>query len=156
MIALSMPATAQTGTGKAASTTKYMAVAWEGDGYLVTENGGKSWKLVSGNALASLPAPLLKLLAGGSVTMNDPGTLAMPNPAIGPVDLRFSVNEPGRIAITVHDVRGDEVLRESRETSRAGLHTHRLDLSTLPSGLYYYRLLSGSGPIGGGPITVAR
>jgi hypothetical protein len=133
-----------------------MAVAWEGDGYLVTENGGKSWKLVYGNAVSSLPEPILQLLKANSDNARESGVSAFPNPASGPVDIRFSVNEPGSVTVLLNDVQGAEVIRESKDAYHAGSQSHRLDVSSLPSGIYYYRLVSGSGSIGNGTITVTR
>ncbi len=157
--AWTLPVGAQTHADRAtvaAKNTKYMAVAWEGEGYLVTENGGKSWKLVYGNAIASLPDPILRLLKASKEASAASSATAIPNPASGPVDIRFNVDEPGQVTITMHDMRGEEVLRQSRDAYYVGAHSHRLDLSSLPSGTYYYRLTSGLGSIGSGTVTVTR
>lgn len=160
--AFTAPAVAQTINNPGTTTTvgaslnQYMAVAWEGDGYLVTENGGKSWRLVYGNALSTLPEPIVQVLKYGTSAVASMQAMAVPNPATGPVDLRFSVNRPGDVTISLHDSQGSEVLRHQKAASHAGLHTHNLDVSSLPSGVYYYRLISGADHIGSGTVTVVR
>lgn len=157
-----VPAAAQTRDNAGTTTTigtplnQYMAVAWEGEGYLITENGGKNWRLVYGNALSTLPEPIIQILKYGTSSVASMQATAMPNPTTGPVDLRFAVNRPGNVTIALHDAQGGEVLRHQKETAYAGLHTHNIDVSSLPSGVYYYRLISGADHIGSGTVTVVR
>jgi|GEM_PF-1580361 len=138
------------------SLPQYMAVPWEGEGYLITENGGRNWRLVYGDALSSLPEPIVRLLKSREREGIRITSVASPNPASGPVELRFSANEPGEVLISLHDVHGAEILRERHMALNAGISAHRFNVSSLPSGTYYYRLVSGSGHIGSGMVTVAR
>lgn len=159
--ALAIPAAAQTrdnagATRVGAPLNQYMAVAWEGEGYLITENGGKNWRLVYGNALSTLPEPIVQILKYGTTSVASSQAMAMPNPTTGPVDLRFAVKQPGDVTISLHDTQGSEVLRHNKEARYAGLHTHSIDVSSLPSGVYYYRLISGADHIGSGTVTVVR
>jgi hypothetical protein len=146
-------ATAQSNGPKPVS--QYMAVAWETNGYLVTENWGKSWRLVSSDAIGELPERLIHLLKANQAGKVAAHSAVVPNPTLGPVAIRFSADRPGNVRITLHDMRGSEVLSASRETA-VGFQTENLDLSSLPNGVYYYRVVNEGGSIGSGAITVAR
>lgn len=135
--------------------SQYMAVGWENNGYLVTENWGKSWRLVASNAISELPERLVTLLKANQAGRDAAHSTVIPNPTSGPVAIRFSANRAGSVRITLHDTRGEEVLRAASNVA-VGFQTQNIDLSSLPNGVYYYRVVNEGGSIGSGAITVAR
>jgi hypothetical protein len=146
-------AQAQSAAHKPAS--QYMAVAWDNNGYLVTENWGKSWRLVSSDETSQLPERLVALLKANQADRVSAHAAVIPNPTTGPVAIHYSADRPGSVRITLHDMRGAEVLRSTHEVA-IGFQTENVDLSSLPNGVYYYRVVNDGGSIGSGAITVAR
>ncbi len=69
---------------------------------------------------------------------------AAPNPATGRVTLSFSLSEPGEVSVTVLNVLG-EVVRElpSPHPLPKGEGEMQVDLSKLPAGIYYARIVAG-------------
>ncbi|MEO0557072.1 MAG: T9SS type A sorting domain-containing protein [Bacteroidota bacterium] len=68
---------------------------------------------------------------------------AFPNPTTGAASVRFTLDAPTPVRLTVYDALGREVARLAEGTRRAGEHTESLDTSSLPSGLYRIRLAAG-------------
>lgn len=68
-----------------------------------------------------------------------------PNPFSQSTVIPFDVEQPGMMRLTVVDLLGREVLRPVDGVMAAGRHHVRIDGSGLTSGLYLYRLTSGSG-----------
>jgi len=136
-------ATAQSNAPRPMS--QYMAVAWETSGYLVTENWGKSWRLVSSDAVSELPERLVALLKANQSAKHAIASV-LPNPTVGPAAIRFSADHAGIVRITLHDMRGSEVLRSTRDVG-TGFQTENVDLSSLPNGVYYYPLSTMEVPL---------
>jgi flagellar hook assembly protein FlgD len=70
---------------------------------------------------------------------------AYPNPAGGPVDLRFALTEPGSVAVSIFDVQGRLVRIPLDRALDRGPHALRwsgddLNGSTVPAGVYYFEL----------------
>ena len=71
---------------------------------------------------------------------------AGPNPSAGVVTVRFDLPQTTALAVHVFDALGREVLTVAPTTVAAGSdHALRLDLSSLPGGVYLYRLDAGAG-----------
>ncbi|MFZ1729428.1 MAG: T9SS type A sorting domain-containing protein, partial [Bacteroidota bacterium] len=66
-----------------------------------------------------------------------------PNPSSGAVTVTFSLRTAAVPIVSVHDMLGRELLRESAATSQREGQL-RLELSAFPAGLYHLRLLAGS------------
>lgn len=135
---------------------QFMAVAWENKGYLVTDNGGKSWRLIYNDAIPQLPEELIRILKKSQGERAEAHVSVMPNPAIGPVAFRYTLQAEGNVAITLHDTRGTLMLETEREYRLAGNQMQHVDMSSLPSGTYYYRIARDGGSVGSGTVTVAR
>jgi hypothetical protein len=137
--------------------TRTMAVRWEGDSYLVTDNGGASWQVVSTRDLDNVPPHIAKLVRSAMPGAQEATrTVVSPNPATTGMNFRFSVDEPGRVNLALYDVRGERVLDWSQEMRQTGEHAQTIEVSSLPSGIYLYQITNNGGTIGNGTVTIAR
>lgn len=67
-----------------------------------------------------------------------------PNPFNGMTTISYSIPKDGEIDIIVYDALGREVKTLINEFKRAGQYTAAFDASTLSSGMYFYKIISGS------------
>ena len=67
-----------------------------------------------------------------------------PNPFNPQTTIRFELDSPGNVKLTVHDVTGRWVATLVDGHRDAGKHEVRFDASRLSSGAYLYRLESGA------------
>ena len=67
-----------------------------------------------------------------------------PNPFNPSTTIEFGVPAPGMVRVELFDVQGRLVRSVVNTTLPAGHHAVRVDLSAVPSGVYLYRLSSGS------------
>ncbi|MEL7361653.1 MAG: T9SS type A sorting domain-containing protein, partial [Bacteroidota bacterium] len=67
-----------------------------------------------------------------------------PNPFRPTTTIRFTLAEAAPTTLVVYDASGSEVTRLLSEALPAGLHTVPFDASGLSSGVYFYRLVSGT------------
>lgn len=65
-----------------------------------------------------------------------------PNPFNSSTNLRFQLSYPSMVTIKVYDVLGREVSTILNEMKHPGEHRLRFDASDLPSGIYFYRIIS--------------
>lgn len=89
----------------------------------------------------------------GEITSTDPFstiprsvTLSQnyPNPFNPATTIQFGLPAQDRVKLTVYDVTGREVARLIDSNFNAGYHTVSFDASRLASGIYFYRLITGS------------
>ncbi len=80
---------------------------------------------------------------------------AAPSPTTGAATIRFSLDVAGEVTLAVYDVLGREVARLVDGTMSAGTHEAAFDGSSLPAGVYVYRLTAG-GQARTRTLTVAR
>jgi hypothetical protein len=64
-----------------------------------------------------------------------------PNPASGSAVIKFSLAEMGPVTISVYDLAGR--LRATPVDSEMNPGIHEIEVSGLPSGSYYVRLIAG-------------
>jgi len=69
---------------------------------------------------------------------------ARPNPFRSQASIRFAVPEAGDARVTVHDVAGKRVATLVDGVRTAGSHEVTFDASTLPAGVYFFRLEAGT------------
>jgi hypothetical protein len=67
-----------------------------------------------------------------------------PNPFNPATSIRFSMPEAGWVSLNVYNLLGEKVAAIVDEFRNAGEHSLRLDAASLPSGVYVYRIKSGS------------
>ncbi|MBC6995972.1 Kazal-type serine protease inhibitor domain-containing protein [Neolewinella lacunae] len=68
---------------------------------------------------------------------------AAPNPAVEYADIRFVLPATERVSLTVFDALGRPVIQR-QQVLPAGNQSFRLDLRTLPAGVYHYRVGAGA------------
>lgn len=89
-----------------------------------------------------------------------PVTIALhanhPNPARGvQTEMPFTLESPGAVTLTVHDMMGRQIRTIASEYLPAGRHVRSIDVSDLPAGMYICRLHQ-NGQIAARPIHVVR
>lgn len=67
-----------------------------------------------------------------------------PNPFNGNSSLRYSIYTPGAVTIALFSVNGERVKELFNGEQIAGEHTLRIEMSGLPSGIYFVRMQSGT------------
>lgn len=78
-----------------------------------------------------------------------------PNPAQGPVEVRFDLPDAAPVRLALFDMVGREVAVVVDRTVEAGYHRARIETSGLPAGVYVARIEAG-GAVGARRITVVR
>jgi hypothetical protein len=67
-----------------------------------------------------------------------------PNPFNSTTQIRFDLPQAGHVMLKVFDITGREVAMLKDETTGAGSHAVNFDASSLPSGVYVYRLTNAT------------
>lgn len=67
-----------------------------------------------------------------------------PNPFNGQTTFRYELRQPGFTTLKLYNLLGQEVAAVVNEIQDKGLHTIHYNMNDLPSGVYIYRLQSGS------------
>ncbi|HEY3295433.1 MAG TPA: YCF48-related protein [bacterium] len=67
-----------------------------------------------------------------------------PNPFNPTTEIRFDLARAGKTSLKVYDLLGKEVAQLMNDVLPAGVHNATFDASKLPSGIYFYRLQSGT------------
>lgn len=70
-------------------------------------------------------------------------TGSYPNPFNGSASLRYTVYIPGEITVALFSISGEQVRVLSAGYQTAGEYTLRIEMSGLPSGIYFVRMFSG-------------
>jgi hypothetical protein len=129
---------AQGGTGN-------MVVRNSTTGFAIrTSDGGQTWQRVD-------PEELGASRAGGVVEAN-----AWPNPTTGTTAIRYRLEQPGSVVITVTNIAGVDVARFDVGASDKGEGAVLFNAATVPPGPYYFRVVSGGQTRNGGILLVTR
>ena len=67
-----------------------------------------------------------------------------PNPFNPSTKIRFQIAEIGYVSLKIYDVLGNEVATLVNEEKPSGIYEVKFDAKNLPSGIYFYKLQSGS------------
>ncbi|MEM1044257.1 MAG: T9SS type A sorting domain-containing protein, partial [Bacteroidota bacterium] len=95
--------------------------------------GSAEWTLVDAQ-----PWPALEAAARTSALG------AFPNPFADRTEIGFELEASARVELVVYDVRGREVATLANDVLEAGQHSVEFDAASLPSGVYIYRLVTGT------------
>lgn len=66
-----------------------------------------------------------------------------PNPFNPSTNIKFGIPNPGEVNLTIYNILGEEVTTLVNENMQAGYHEVSFNASSLPSGMYIYRLNAG-------------
>lgn len=67
-----------------------------------------------------------------------------PNPFNPNTTIKYSLEEAGLVSLTVYNIVGQKVAELVNEVKPSGVHTINWNASSVASGMYYYRLVSGN------------
>lgn len=67
-----------------------------------------------------------------------------PNPFNSTTDIKYQLAKPGFVTITIYNMLGMEIAKLVNEEKSAGIYSLKYDATHLPSGIYFYRLETGS------------
>ena len=67
-----------------------------------------------------------------------------PNPARSVAQLQYGLRSLGSVVISLHDVLGRRVREITNSTKGPGEHTESVDVSSLPNGIYFFHVTTGS------------
>jgi phosphodiesterase/alkaline phosphatase D-like protein len=67
-----------------------------------------------------------------------------PNPARGQATIRYRIPKQVPVQITLYDILGRKVTTLVEGEKKAGTHSVRVDVRSLPSGRYFYRMSAGN------------
>ena len=70
--------------------------------------------------------------------------MTLPNPFNPSTTIRYELPHASRVTLKVYNTLGQEVATLVNETKPAGVYTVELNAAGLASGIYFYRLTSGS------------
>ena len=130
-------------TGVSVSTNLRKLILVKPNSFYVCGGGSSYYDFVT--ARFSLPSGSRP---GGETTGNEPGYFRLhqnyPNPFNPSTTIRFSVPFSGMTTLKVYDIAGREVESLVASNLEAGEHEVDFNASHLASGVYFYRLTSGS------------
>ena len=66
-----------------------------------------------------------------------------PNPVTGPATINYSIGLDGRTRIVLYNNMGERVMDIVDAQQASGEYELTLDLTQIPAGTYYYRVISG-------------
>ena len=66
-----------------------------------------------------------------------------PNPFNPTTKIRFDISMPGLVTLKIYDILGREVSVLVDETLSSGVYEYEWNAGSLPSGIYYYKLITG-------------
>lgn len=117
--------------------------------YKLTEpNSGKTFILNSGERITCSIPSSGELLLEVSSEKNLPQTFELhqnyPNPFNPVTEIKYQTSEAGFVTLKVYNMLGEEITTLVRETKPAGHYSVKFNADALPSGVYYYRMTSGT------------
>lgn len=138
---------------------------WDGGGagrprgLAITQDGTRAYVTQFNQAAPqvqefSLPA-ITSILNTGEVPSTFALVNAFPNPSEGRVQIQFGVTETANTTLRVYDTLGREVATLVNQTLTPDTYVYTFDGTSLPAGLYVYRLTSGS-QTASGVMTLVR
>lgn len=121
---------------------------------------GWSVDFLNGNFLVGAPGDPFKGFKSGAVYLFQPNIVSFneeenlisgyylsqnyPNPFNPITKIKFSISKSELVQVKVYDILGKELKTLLNEYKQAGTNEIDLDASNLPSGIYFYRIISGN------------
>jgi photosystem II stability/assembly factor-like uncharacterized protein len=111
------------------------------------------WAVGVGNDSSGLTGEIFKTTNGGvTFVENEPGIEVTdfklyqnyPNPFNPATIIDYSIPSESLVNIKIYNSLGEEAIELVNEVQPVGIYKFKLDASNLPSGIYFYRLKSGS------------
>lgn len=114
---------------------------------IVFPDKGQGW-LLCDNGLLFKTATLWYKTTGIENEIKTPQGYALlqnyPNPFNPATTISYAIPAAGNVRLTVYDILGNEIETLVNEFKAAGSYSLQLNASSLPSGIYFYRLQCGS------------
>ncbi|QQS37118.1 MAG: T9SS type A sorting domain-containing protein [Ignavibacteriales bacterium] len=104
-------------------------------GWLLCD-GGKVYRTTNGNSITSIKTPSV-LVDDYSLKQN------YPNPFNPTTKIQFSLREKQNVTLKIYNILGKEIVTVLNEERNAGEHEINFDGSSLPSGIYFYKIQAG-------------
>lgn len=126
---------------------------------IITTDGGKTWQVVQAvGAVArrNHSAEKISVQHQGAAMMPQGSSMAYPNPVRGLLSIQYGLEQTTDVQVTLHDSHGSEVLRANEGPHATGEHVLQLDTSSLPDGVYFYRIVGGGTIIAGSTVIVVH
>jgi hypothetical protein len=95
--------------------------------------------------LAIFPIISSSLISGTKNVNNITFASAMPNPASNELFIGYEIANSDNVKITLTDMLGRAVAEIGTKNMDSGVHTERIDVSSLSSGMYVYNIETASG-----------
>jgi hypothetical protein len=117
--------------------------------------GSPNWYFITAfnrNSIESLPTAVIETEVITSLDeshINQPHEIALeqnyPNPFNPETQIRFTLNQPQNVSLTVFNVLGQPVeMLINQKNMNSGAHTVTFKAGNLPSGMYFYQLRAGA------------
>jgi len=113
-------------------TNKHIAISSDSVHFALAGNDGKI-RVYSSDRLSSVDA------AGAAIS----DIKLYPNPSSGNATIEYSITNPGRYKLIIHDFLGREIQTLADEWKEPGTYKTSVSGEGLQSGIYYYKLVSG-------------
>ena len=79
-----------------------------------------------------------------------------PNPTRAFATLKYSLPQNGVVLLNLYNLLGKEVSTLSQGNRSAGIYSQSIDATSLPGGVYYYKLVVNGTPVNTGKVIVSR
>lgn len=106
------------------------------------DNGNDNWNFASNKRVVVVTASGIVMNPG--VAIDFALSQNYPNPFNPETNIRFSIVNRNHTSLIVTDITGRVVETLVNETLSPGIYTAKFNASSMPSGIYFYRLTSGS------------
>ncbi len=100
---------------------------------------GQVYKTTNGGTVGIAGSPLLTGLPDKFILEQN-----YPNPFNPATTIRYSLPTSGQVTLDVYNIAGQNVVTLVNEPQTAGTHEVIFEAGSLPGGIYFYRITSGS------------
>jgi hypothetical protein len=151
--------TAGTGGDAVSNEPRVMLVGNDDGSAMFSSDGGNSWRLLDAVAAEQERRALARPATpdGIGATSAARRATAAPNPTAGATAIHYTAGDAEAVTITIYSSTGAMVLRSNDLALHPGARIATIDLSSVASGNYLFRIQNAAGStIGEGNLAVAR